>query len=263
MKRQQATPLPLDVRLMNVLTVLLLCALALMLLTALGARVLRNERFALAGITVVGDVAHTNAVMLRANVAPRLSGNFFTLDLARARAAFEAVPWVRLAVVRREFPNRLRVVLSEHQPAAYWGAEGESRLVNTFGEVFEANPDDIEADDLPTLKGPDGQSAQVLAMYRALKPELQRLDANIDGLELSGRGGWQVHLDNGAVIEIGRGNAQEAMERLRRFLGTLPQVSSRYGRSGMQSVEYADLRHVDGYALRLRGVTTFASAAKK
>jgi cell division protein FtsQ len=61
------------------------------------------------GITVTGDVAHNSAVTLRANVAPRLRRHFFTVDLAQTRQAFEAVPWVRRAVVQRDFPNRLRV----------------------------------------------------------------------------------------------------------------------------------------------------------
>jgi hypothetical protein len=39
-------------------------------------------------------------------------------------------------------------------------------LINSFGEVFEANVGDVEADDLPHLSGPAGQSAPLLAMYR-------------------------------------------------------------------------------------------------
>ena len=81
------------------------------------------------------------------------------------RRAFESVPWVRHAVVRRVWPNRLRVQLEEHRPVALWGGEtGSEKLVNSFGEVFEANLGDVEDDDLPRLVGPDGSSAQVLAM---------------------------------------------------------------------------------------------------
>ena len=38
------------------------------------------------------------------------------------------------------------------------------KLVNSFGEVFEANVGDVEDDALPTFAGPDGSSAHVLAM---------------------------------------------------------------------------------------------------
>jgi cell division protein FtsQ len=254
-------PLPLDIKLMN-LAASLLFALALLLLLAAAVWAgLSHSLFSLRGITVQGDVAHNNAVTLRANVASRLSGNFFTMDLHKTSSVFESVPWVRTAVVRREFPNRLRVTLFEHQAAAFWGDDAESRMVNTFGEVFDANTDEVEADELPRLHGPEGQAAQVLTMYRLLSPDLARLDSHVDELALSSRGSWQAHLDNGAVIEIGRGGADELRARVLRFVGTLAQVASRYGRRNGQDLEYADLRHGDGYALRLRGISTMAAAS--
>ncbi len=154
-----AVPQPVDVKLMNI-TATALFSVGVVLLLAAGLWwALRHPLFAIAGITVQGDVAHNNAVTLRANVAPRLAGNFFTVNLDAARQAFEGVPWVRSAVVRREFPNRLRVPLEEHRAVAFWGAEGDGRLVNNFGEVFEANTGDVEADELPRLAGAPEQSA--------------------------------------------------------------------------------------------------------
>ena len=253
--------LPVDIRLMQGATVLLALALVVMALAALAWWGVRHPAFALAGITVQGDVAHSNAVTLRANVAPRMSGNFFTVNLAETQRAFEAVPWVRRAVVRREFPNRLRVQLQEHQVAAYWGLEGESRLLNSFGEVFEANTGDVDRDDLPRLAGPDADSQAVLQMYRTLAPLVEKLDASLEELELSVRGSWRARLDNGARIELGGGTAAEVTQRLERFAQTLTQVASRYSRRPGQDLESADLRHRDGYALKLRGVTTLAPMA--
>jgi len=250
-------PLPTDVRLMTLGSRALWLLLALMALAALGLWASRHPVFAIRGITVSGDVTHNNAPTLRANVASRLSGTFFTLDLNRARAAFEAVPWVRQAVVRRDFPNRLRVQLQEHRAVAYWGPDGESRLVNSFGEVFEANLGEVEQDALPRLQGPEAQSAQVLAAYQALQPLFEHMDLPLEQLELSSRGSWRARLDTGAAIELGAGSLSEVQARTQRFLQTLTQVSARYGRKP-EALESADLRHQDGYALRLRGVTTLA-----
>jgi len=223
---------------------------------------LRHPLFAIAWITVHGDTAHNSALTLRANVAPRLAGNIFTIDLAAARQAFESVPWVRKAVVRREFPNRLRVQLEEHQAVALWGVDSESRLVNNFGEVFEANAGEVEQDELPRLAGPDPQSAQVLAMYRAIKPLFEPLELTVDQLVLAARGSWQLELDSGAVIELGSGSPQEVTARTLRFVRTLTQVSSRYGRRP-EALVSADLRHTNGYAVRLRGVGTTVTEPKK
>jgi cell division protein FtsQ len=253
--KHQALPLPLDVRLMNITATVLFAAFGLLLAGALGWWAVRHPVFAIGGIVVQGDVTHNSAATLRANVMPKLRGNFFTVDLQKAREAFEAVPWVRRAVVRRQFPNRLRVDVQEQQPEALWGADSESRLVNAYGEVFEANPGDLEQDEMPRLVGPEGSAAQVLAMYRGLKPMLQKLDLAVEEVTLTGRGGWSVHLDSGATVELGRGTTEEVLARSQRFASTLTQVAAKYGRRP-EALVTADLRHTDGYAVRLRGVTT-------
>ncbi len=251
---------PLDIKFMNGTATALFAVFAGLALVAALAWAARSPLFAIRAIEVTGDVSHNNGITLRANVAPRLTGTFFTLDLAQARQLFEAAPWVRKAVVKRDFPNRLRVALQEHKAVAYWGPEGESRLLNTEGEVFEANVDEVEQDGLPRLMGPDGQAAQVLATYRLAQPLFTDMDLALDQFELTGRGSWRVRLDTGAVLELGRGNTEDVLARLTQFLKTLTQVTAKYGRRP-EALESADLRHEEGYAIRLRGVTTSATAA--
>jgi cell division protein FtsQ len=255
--------MPFDVKLMNIAASALFSVCAVLVLAAGAWWAVRNPVFAITGIVVQGDTAHNSAVTLRANVAPRLAGNFFTVNLDAARRAFESAPWVRKAVVRRDFPNRLRVQLEEHKAVALWGADSESRLVNNFGEVFEANTGDVEQDELPRLVGPDAQSAQVLAMYRTVKPLFDPLDLVVERLALTPSGSWQLQLDSGAVVELGHGSPQEVAARTERFVRTLTQVASRYGRQP-EALVSADLRHTNGYAVQLRGVgTTGADAAKR
>src|SRR5688572_8843862 len=239
-------PAPLDVKLMNIVATLLFALCGVMLLVAGAWWVLRQPFFPLAGIKVDGELTHTNAVTLRANVTPQLAGNFFTVDLAKARSAFESVPWVRKAVVRREFPNKLRATLTEQVPVAFWGADDESRLINGFGEVFEANVAEVDQP-LPRLSGPLAQAGQVLGMYQVLAPLFTPYDLAIDELQLSARGSWEAKLDTGAVIELGRGQAEEVAARAQRFLASVRQVAGQYGRT-LESLEGADLRHKDAYA---------------
>ena len=255
-------PLPLDVRLMNVTASVLFMGCAALMVAAGGWWVLRNPVFSIGSIVVQGELSHNNAVTLRANVAHKLAGNFFTVDLGAAREAFESVPWVRHASVRRNFPNQLQVNIEEHVPVALWGPESGSGMLNSFGEVFEANVGDVDQDDLPRLQGPDGQSLEVLDMYGRLRPVLAPLDMQMQELDLNNRGGWRVTLDSGATIELGSGSVDDVLARTRRFVATLTQVSARYNRTP-EALVSADLRHNDGYALRLNGVTTVAPDAKK
>ena len=255
--------LPLDVRLMNGTASLLFALVVFGLGALLLAWAARLPLFAFRSIRVEGDVTRNNAATIRVNALPKLAGSFFTLDLQQAERAFESVPWVRKAVVRREWPSRLAVRLEEYRPVAQWGGgDDASKLVSAYGEVFDANLGDVEDDHLPTLQGPEGSAPQVLEMLRRLQPVFARLDEEIDTLELSARGSWRVELGGGAEVELGRGSDDEVVARTERFAATLTQVSSRYRRA----LEYADLRHNEGYALRLKGVFTGAaqpSAAKR
>ncbi len=253
---------PLDVKLMNTTAVVLLIGFCILGAVTGAKWAARRPIFDIAGITVTGEVSHNSALNLRANVAPRIRGTFFTVDLAQVRGVFESVPWVRQAVVRRDFPNRLLVKLQEHHAVAYWGSEGELQLINNYGEVFEANVGEVEQDMLPRLGGPEGQSVEVLSMYRALKPLYDAMGLDLEQLELTGRGSWRAHLDNGADIEMGRGSIDEVAARVQRFEKTVTQVTSRYGRQA-SAVESADLRHENGYALKLRGVSTTVPGAPK
>lgn len=249
-------PAPLDVRLMNQIASILLMVCVVLVLAAGAWWALRHPAFSIGRIVVQGELLHNNAVTLRANVAPQLTGNFFTIDLYAARAAFQQVPWVRTAQIRREYPRTLQIVLQEHHAVAHWVSESGTSLVNVQGEVFEADSGD-DLDDLPRLQGPQGQSALVFKMYGLMTQVLEPLGMAPTELTLSHRGGWHMVALSGAVIELGGGTPEEVYQRTQRFARTLVQVTARHGRRP-DSLESADLRHMGGYALRLRGVTTTA-----
>ena len=253
-----AAPLPADIRLMNAMSAAFGAVFVILMLVLATAWLAKQSLFNLRAIQVHGDVFYNNAVTLRANVAPRLSGNFFTVNLAQTRAVFESVPWVRKATVQRQFPDRLKVVLQEHQAVAFWGTEGETRLVNSFGEVFEANQAEVEAGDLAQLNGPSGQAPLVLQMYRQVAAQFEKLDMQVERFELTTQGSWRAAFEGGAEIELGHGSFSEIESRTQRFIATLSQVSARYGRD----LESADLRYSNGYALRLKGVTTLNPSDK-
>ena len=255
-----ALPAPLDVRLMNMIATILFVCCAVGVVSVGSWWFLRNPAFAIGHIVVHGDLTHTNPVSLRANVAPRLMGNFFTLNLRQAKQEFESVPWIRAAQVHREFPNGLAVNIEEHKARAFWGAEGSPMLVNNFGEVFEAAADEDDENKLPRLIGPDGRSLEMLQMYDRLVPRLKPLDSKLELVALNGRGSWRLELENGAVVELGGGSMTDVMNRLDRFVRTVPKVAAQQGRN-VASLESADLRQMDGYALRLRGVTTVSADA--
>lgn len=261
--------LPPDVRLMNVVSALLVAGLLAFAAWGVVRWVVRLPAFNYRAIQVEGDVSRNSVASLRANALPRLQGSFLSMNLKDGRAAFEAVPWVRHAQLTRVWPMKLKVRLEEHRAAAYWeertdGADSateaaaERALVNSFGEVFHANLGDVEDETLPVLAGPAHAAGAMLQMWRALSPAAERLGESIERLDLSGRGSWRAKLGSGAVIELGRGSETDVVERFGRFTHSITQVAATY----QSPLVSADLRHADGYAVRLRGVTTTQTPGK-
>jgi len=247
---------------MNAAVALVVSGCLLGLLAAGVLWLTRAPVFNLRSIEVKGELTRNQLPTLRTHALPELAGNFFAIDLEAARHAFEAVPWVRRAIVRRIWPDRLVVHLEEHEVLALWEANegsqtGFTRLVNTFGEVFEANLADVEDETLPLFSGPEGRAAEVLALWQRLQPAFAERGQRIEQLSMSGRGSWRADLGKGVVVEMGRGSNAEVAERTERFLRTVGAMTAKY----RQPYLYADLRHADGYALRLRGVSTSVAAS--
>jgi cell division protein FtsQ len=232
---------------MNI-TANLLLALALALaLAAVCGWLAQRPMFTLVAIRIEGaqgPLLHINHPVVRAAALPRLAGNFFTVDLQAVQGAFEGVPWVRRADVRRQWPNRLVVAIEEHKPLGLWG---DGRLVNTFGELFAANQAEAEEDDLPELAGPSGTEkdvAQRLNDFRAWLAPLKREPVRV---LLSPRYAWQVRLDSGLLVELGREQGASTLhERIGRLVRFLPAVERKLGRSP----DYVDLRYPNGFAVR-------------
>jgi len=108
------------------------------------------------------------------------------------------------------------------------------------------------------LSGPQGSATQMLRMWQLLGAQLQPLDEAIERLDLSGRGSWRATLDKGEVIEIGRGEEAEVLARFNRFVRSLSQITAR----NHAPLLFADLRHPDGFAVRLRGISTSTQPGK-
>lgn len=209
------------------------------LLAAYGAvqYVVRLPEFPLRVVRLHGELAHVTREQLETIVKREFTGNFFTLDLASVRAAFETLPWVRSVTVRRQWPDRLEVGLEEHVPLARWGG---AALVNTHGEVFIAAYDGK----LPVFMGPQGSAKEIAIQYGYFQRSLAAIGLAPVQVQVSPRRAWQVRLDSGLVIELGRERIEPRLDRFVAF----------YGRTvgGLQrKLDYADLRYPHGFAVRI------------
>jgi cell division protein FtsQ len=155
-------------------------------------------------------------------------------SLAAVREAARRIPWVRDASVRRRFPDAIEVRFETHEPLARWADGG---LVSTHGDVFNAE----HAAFLPLFRGPEGAAPRMAEAYPALARAAKPLAAALLELRVSARGAWQVLLDSGLVLELGR---EDIVPRLERFAAAYPRLPA-----GALDGKHADLRYHNGFAM--------------
>ena len=211
---------------------------------AAGAALAHSPAFLLRVIRVEGDLGHVSRGQIVDALQGRVRGTFFTVDLEAIRSAFEAIPWVRRAEVRRHWPDRLDVRLEEHVALARWGQQSDGLLVDTHGDVFAGHSDAA----LPILAGPPGSEREVARRYAQFRALLEPLALDPLTVTLSQRSSWQLRLSNGLAVQIGRDSEKDPVrERFERFVDLYPQTLGRRG----HRFEYVDLRYRSGFALRV------------
>ncbi|HQZ01489.1 MAG TPA: cell division protein FtsQ/DivIB [Thauera sp.] len=200
--------------------------------------------FPLNEVVVLTPPAQVTEAQLEYAARTAINGNFFTVDLEAVKSGFEKLPWVRKAEVRRRWPDAIELRIEEHQAVAYWtvSESGDLRLVNAQGEVFIAASDA----DMPQFDGPQGSSGWLLARHAEFSRLLQPMGARLVGLALSAREAWQLRLDTGLVIMLGRDQEKSQLaDRLNRFIAAWPQVREQID----IDIKVADLRYPGGFAL--------------
>jgi cell division protein FtsQ len=251
-----------DIKLLNAISNVLLGLLALALLASGIWWIVQRPMFTLKTIRIEDTEAqlrHVNASTIRNTALPRIKGNFFTANLDQVRLAFEAVPWVRKAIVRREWPDQLIVTLEEHTPLGIWGEN--DRLLSVKGDVFIANLAEAEEDgELPEFDGPEGSEKEVVARFNELHEWFAPINLMPEAVQLSSRYAWKVRLNNGMTVELGREQTKTTMkERIARLVGVYPQLVA----SLQNRIENVDMRYPNGLALQADGLTTGLDRKKK
>lgn len=240
-------------QLLNALADLLFVAGAAALLAAGAVWLVRMPSLPVRQVVFAEELRHVRRIDVEQALPSALRGNFLSLNLDAVRGTLEKLPWVRRVEVRRVWPARLEVKIEEHEAAARWddGATGgRSELVNTHGEVFPAALTEEEAAALPTLHGPQGSSPELLRRYAEFAQLFRPVGRKPVQVLLSQRLAWQLRLDDGMLVELGRERPKAPLlGRLQRFVEIYPEAVAARPRPPAA----VDLRYPNGFAMRVAG----------
>lgn len=192
-------------------------------------------------VEIAGNLAQTQRGELQAALERTVRGNFFTANLDELQVLAQRYPWVAQARVSRQWPDQVRVTLTEKQALAHWGKDG---LVSRAGEVFR--PQRIAGlAPLPHLDGPRAQARFVLQQYQAMDRVLSRVGLHIESLQLTDRMSWLVMLEGGVEVLV---DAQDTLAKLERFTV----LYDRQLAADIGSIARIDLRYRNGVAIGWR-----------
>ena len=203
-------------------------------------------------ISMDGSFQRVSPGEIEKAVAPFSQSGFMSADLDGIQRAIEALPWVDHARIQRRWPNSLHVTVVEQTAAARWDDSG---LLNTRGELFVKSATHVPSE-LPRLSGPEGTESQVAQRYLSIQGRMLEAGMRIAALRLDERGAWEMDLDSGLTVRLGR---RDVDERIDRFIHTASQVISHR----LNEIGYVDMRYSNGFAIGWRNSAVPASAPSK
>ena len=157
-------------------------------------QVSREEIFAAAGVT-------ENASLL-------------FLDVADARTKLEAIPWIAEATVRKLYPDRLQITVTEREAFALWQFDGKVSMIAADGTVLAAKVEPRFAA-LPFVvgKGAAPRARDFLALLDAQPAIRDSVRAVIFVAERR----WNLRLKNGIDVRLPETEVPRALAALARF----------------------------------------------
>jgi cell division protein FtsQ len=136
------------------------------------------------------------------------------LDVAAARAKLEAIPWIAEATVRKLYPDRLQITVTEREAFALWQFEGKVSVIAADGTVLGAKVEPRFAA-LPFVvgKGAASRARDFLAVLDS-QPVIRD---QVRAVVLVAERRWNLRLKNGIDVRLPESGVASALETLARL----------------------------------------------
>lgn len=212
-------------------------------------------------IVITGEMPFTQREEVLSAMSDINLGNFFQVDVNDIQAQVSALPWVYSVAVRKQWPNEVKIYVVDQTPIALWNGDF---LLNQFGKAFQAEKAALKQS-LPEFFGPEGTELLALENFTNLNGLLEYRNLSIDELILSERFSWQLTLNNGVRLNLGR---EERVKRVQRFMDVYPLIKTHLAeqekqenkgkKQRKQAVDYIDLRYDTGLAVGWKEATNLS-----
>jgi cell division protein FtsQ len=169
--------------------------------------------FSIAAVSLAGEHhVSRDRILMAAGVTERSSLLF--LDVETARARLLAIPWIAEATIRKLYPDRLQITVTEREPFALWQLAGNVSVISSDGTVITPFHDPQFAD-LPLIVG---QGAGVKAReFLALLDRHPEIRDAVSASILVAERRWNLRLKSGVDVKLPETDVEQALDRLARL----------------------------------------------
>jgi cell division protein FtsQ len=184
-----------------------------------------------------------------------LKKNLFTMQPIEVRTYLEKLEWIDTVYVRKKLPDILHIFVSEHKPIAYFN---NGILTNTMKVIYPTKPQLHK--EAVHLYGRVEEVEHIYEKYKHIESILLNTNFKIESLFLSDSYSWQLVLNNGVVLKLGREinenddteqiytNNDILKDRIKLFLELYQYIDNK------ENIEYIDLRYETGVAVKWKDI---------
>lgn len=155
---------------------------------------------------------HVTPAQILETAGIKSSTSILFLNADEMRARLEAMPWIASASVRKFYPDRIEIAITERQAYALWQVNGEIKVIARDGIPIAPYSDDPRYVQLPIVVGEGAQNhvgeiVDALARLPALKEQVR---AAIFVAERR----WTLKTRNGIDVRLPEENLEGALVAL-------------------------------------------------
>ena len=196
-----------------------------------------DELLPIRTIQLAGTFENLNQGEVEQTLHQYIGQGFFSLDIHQLQRLLHQKSWTDSVSVRRVWPDKLRVTITEKKPVARWD---ERHLLSDSASVYLA--DTAAFAHLPLVHAASHQPEWALRQFYTLEARFDSVDERLVALRVDSRGALDVELINGLQIKLGRSDIDRKIDRLVNIY--LQQILPR-----REQIQRLDLRYSNGFAV--------------
>jgi cell division protein FtsQ len=177
-------------------------------------------------VQLQGDLRYLDAESLTRDLSIRFNGNYLETTLGQVISVVESHPWIAAASARRVWPDTLLIEITEQRPVAIYN---DTQYLGLSGDLFE--PPKPVNHSLPSHYG----------VFSDRLSDFSKVISVSRGHDM----GWQITLENGINVQLGRDDILGRLSRAR-------DVLNRLDGEKLAKLQEIDARYDNGVALAWR-----------